>query len=49
MQGGAYEGHCLSAVVDAVVSERIATRREALFALLVGLSGGLVHAPGFGR
>ncbi len=49
MVGGAYEGHSIRRVVDSVSQERVARRRDALFGLLVGLSAGLVQAPGFGR
>lgn len=49
MDGGAFEGSSVRSLVEQVVSERIAGRRDTLFALLVGLSGGLIQAPGFGR
>lgn len=48
LEGGAYEGRSVRAVIDGVVDERIARRREIMFALVVGLSAGLVQAPGFG-
>ncbi len=49
MPGGAYEGYSLRRVVDSVAEERIARRRDTLFALFIGLSAGTIQAPGFGR
>jgi hypothetical protein len=49
MEGGAYEGRTVRAVIECVEKERIARRGEAMFALFAALSAGLVHAPGFGR
>lgn len=49
MPEGAYEGHSVRRVVDCVSQERVARRRDALFALFIGLSAGIIQAPGFGR
>jgi hypothetical protein len=49
LEGGAYEGLPVRAVIDSVEKERIARRTEAMFALFVALSAGFVHAPGFGQ
>ncbi len=49
MDGGAYEGRSIRSVIENVVGERIARRREVMFGLLVALSGGVVQAPGYGR
>lgn len=48
LEGGALEGDGMRSVIERVSSERIATRREAMFALWVGLSSGMILAPGFG-
>lgn len=49
MEGGAYEGRTVRAVIENVEQERIARRGEAMFSLFVALSAGAIHAPGFGR
>lgn len=49
MEGGAFEGSSVRSIIDNVVSERVAGRRETMFALLIGLSGGLLQASGFSR
>ncbi len=49
LQGGAYEGLSVRTVIENVERERIARRSEAMFAIFVALSAGLIHAPGFGR
>lgn len=49
LEGGALEGRPTRQVLEVVVSERLARRREGEFALLMGLSTGLIQAPGFGR
>ncbi len=48
-EGGSYEGLSVRTVIEGVERERIARRTEATFAMLVGLSAGVIHAPGFGR
>jgi serine/threonine protein kinase len=45
LEGGVLEGRRTSDVLREVVDERLARRREAEFALLVGLSSGILHAP----
>lgn len=47
LEGGAYEGRSVRTIIEGAVQERIARRREVMFALAVGLSAGLVQAPGF--
>lgn len=49
LHGGMFEGRSPRHVVDALSSERIARHREACFAIFIGLSAGLIQAPGFGR
>lgn len=49
LEGGAYEGLPVRAVIDNVERERIARRTEAMFSLFVALSAGFIHAPGFGQ
>lgn len=49
MEGGSYEGRSVRTVIESVERERIARRGEAMFALFVALSAGVIHAPGFGR
>ncbi len=49
LEGGAYEGLTVRTVIESVERERIARRSEAMFAIFVALSAGLIHAPGFGR
>jgi serine/threonine protein kinase len=49
LEGGAYEGLPVRAVIESVEKERIARRTEAMFALFVALSAGFIHAPGFGQ
>jgi hypothetical protein len=49
MPEGSYEGYSVRRVVDSVAQERIARRKDALFALFIGLSAGMIQAPGFGR
>jgi serine/threonine protein kinase len=49
LEGGALEGRSVRDVVRTLTDERLARPREAQFALLVGLSLGLIRAAGFGR
>lgn len=48
LEGGALEGRSVRAIIETVVEERLARRKEVEFALFVALCAGLVHAPGFG-
>lgn len=46
LEGGAFEGRSVRAVITAAVDERLARPVEAAFALFVGLAAGVLHAPG---
>lgn len=44
---GALEGKSIGRALSIIVEERLARKREAQFAILIGLSAGLIQAPGF--
>lgn len=47
LEGGALEGKSVGRALAIVAEERLARRREAQFAVLIGLSTGIIQAPGF--
>jgi hypothetical protein len=47
LTGGACEGLSVADVLKSLSEERIARESEAAFALLMGLSVGILQAPGF--
>lgn len=49
LEGGAFEGRSVRSVITSAVDERLARPVEAAFALFVGLSAGILHAPGMNR
>lgn len=49
LEGGAFEGRSVRSVITSAVDERLARPVEAAFALFVGLSAGILHAPGASR
>lgn len=49
LEGGALEGRTFRFVLDTLVEERLAQRKEAEFAYWIGLITGLIHASGLGH
>ncbi len=49
LEDGVYVGHSIRYIIKAIATERIATKKEAIFSLLAGLSLEVIGAPGFGK